>query len=159
MDDSRLSSKQMQTELRIHSVTQTGQVDRDVEKAPVDATLTRFTSCMSQAINWMHQNKEFESICFYSRFLQQLDAHDLSDPLGIPAAAIRYFGTFGLFFDTAVVGVILFLGGSLRDAKLIRLISQSRTSSTQQCVEALLCESFGQDASRPRRGLSMRDAA
>jgi len=157
MGDPLLSANQNQTQLRIYAGPQIARIDRDSEMASGDPTLARFRSCMSQAINWMHQNKEFESICFYSRFLKQLGTRDLSDPLGIPAAAIRYFGMFGLFFETAVVGIILFLGGSVSDAKLVRLISQSRTSSTQECAEALLREWFGQTLSQHE--FAMRDAA
>jgi len=136
MDDSLFTERKKQSQPHFGANAELGQFDH-AEEATINPSMARFRNCMSQAIGWAQQYRDFELICFYTSFLQQLDAHNPTDPLVIAAVAINYFGTFGQYFQTAIVGIVDFLGGSTTDRELVGLMFDCRTSSPQDCEEAL----------------------
>jgi hypothetical protein len=107
----------------------------------MNAEVLKFRACMSQTLHQMHQYSQFERICDYSGLLELLEQQQDIEPMEIAAVALAHFCTFGLFYETALVGILLYLGvspGSSPAAdSLVMAIIESGITGPHEFLEVL----------------------
>lgn len=86
----------------------------------------RFRDCMSQMLHWTRQYDAFERICEYSELLDSLERSPYVETREIAAVALAHFCTYGLYYDTALAGIMEFLGitpGQNGDGLIVEILA------------------------------------
>ena len=103
----------------------------------MNVEVLKFRACMSQTLHQMRQYAQFERICDYSGLLELLEQQQHIEPLEIAAVALAHFCTFGLFYETALVGILLYLGVSPATDSLIVAIIERGIAGPHEFLEVL----------------------